>query len=62
MQDWMSSVLMAVQVISSLLIIGLVLLQQGDEVSRPQEHSCLCDWGERPRPTTLRRQIRRAKH
>lgn len=29
MQDWMSSVLMAVQVISSLLIIGLVLLQQG---------------------------------
>lgn len=29
MQHWMSSVLMAVQVISSLLIIGLVLLQQG---------------------------------
>ena len=29
MQDWMYSVLMAVQVISSLLIIGLVLLQQG---------------------------------
>lgn len=29
MQDWMSSALMAVQVISSLLIIGLVLLQQG---------------------------------
>ncbi len=29
MQHWMSSVLMAVQVISSLMIIGLVLLQQG---------------------------------
>jgi hypothetical protein len=36
-----------------------LLLQQGDKASRPQEHSCLCDWGENTQSTPLRLQGRR---
>ena len=36
-----------------------LLLQQGDKASSPQEHSCLCDWGEKLQSTPLQLQGRR---
>ena len=36
-----------------------LMLQRDGKRSNPQEHSCLCDWGERAQPTKLQLQGRR---